>query len=67
MISSSTVLKAELKSKRTNIVTCCRFMLCKISSTTLESADSVLCCHLYADAILDASYGLPSVYVMFQT
>ena len=49
MISWSTVSKAELKSKRTNIVTCCRFMLCKISSTTLKSADSVLCCHLYAD------------------
>ena len=49
MILWSTVSKAELKSKRTNIVTCCRFMLCKISSTTLKSADSVLCCHLYAD------------------
>ena len=32
-----------------NIVTCCRFMLCKISSTALKSADSVLCSLLYAD------------------
>ena len=49
LILWSTVSKAELKSRRTNIVTCCRFMLCKVSSTTLKSADSVLCCHLYAD------------------
>ena len=49
MILWSTVSKAELKFKRTNIVTCCRFMLCKISSTTLKSVDSVLCSLLYAD------------------
>ena len=49
MILWSTVSKAELKFKRTNIVTCSRFMLCKISSTTLKSAVSVLCFLLYAD------------------
>ena len=49
MISRSTVSKAELQSKRTNTVTCCRFMLCKISLKTLKSAVSVLCCFLYAD------------------
>ena len=50
MISRSTVSKAELQSKRTNSVTCCRFMLCKISLLkSLKSAVSVLCCFLYAD------------------
>ena len=49
-VDESTVSKAELKSKRTNIVTCCRFMLCKISSTTLKSPVSVLWYSLlYAD------------------
>ena len=50
LILWSTVSKAELKSRRTNIVTCCRFMLCKISSTTLKSPVSVLWYSLlYAD------------------
>ena len=48
-VDESTVSKAELKSKRSDNVTCCRFMLCKISSTTLKSAVSVLCSLLYAD------------------
>ena len=62
-----------LKSRRTNNVICCRFILCKISLTTLKSSISVLYCFLcsyiwvyafYMTVIQDTlSHGLPSVYV----
>ena len=68
MMSWSRVSKAELKSERTNSVTCCRFVLWKISLTALKRAVSLLCCFLYAFYILiqDTSHCLAIVHVTGQ-